>query len=43
MMKMEDKWMVNIMKYDGDEVDQNEPGMEDNEQHQQNRPKYNSA
>ena len=30
-------------QYDGDEVDQNEPGMEDNEQHQQNRPKYNSA
>ena len=30
-------------QFGGDENDQNEPGMEDNEQHQQNRPKYNSA
>ena len=30
-------------QYDGDENDQNDPGLQENEQHQQNRPKYNSA
>ena len=30
-------------QYDGDENDQNDPGLQENEQHQPNRPKYNSA
>ena len=30
-------------QYDGGYNDPNDPGMQDNAQHQQNRPKYNSA
>ena len=30
-------------QYDGDENDLNDHGMQDNTQHQPNRPKYNSA
>ena len=44
-MREEDNEEVdeNAGQFDGDYNDPNDQGMQDNEQHQQHRPKYNSA